>query len=332
MGLFKTTLELRSFYPARLTFDLEDFAPTLEAVEQEHLVEGVLGEAQYVELRNAYDGDTLSAQQEKLLKHCRVAVANLAIYSYTGFANVEFSAGGLVVGSTEHKKPAAEWRTRDLELASLRMGYRGLDVLCGFLEANKADFPTWDDSPAAAHLRTGFLRTTAQLQERVHIGNSGSLFRRMLPVIRRIEGGVVLDTLCSTGYAESLKEKITADTLTIEERAVVALVRNATAHLALSASIVELSLRTDHQGIWTPAAMIGGQTSVGPLPGNDTRLQHRIDHHQRLGQEALVKLQKELQRQAEADPTHAYRNTACYQDPTAEKRSHYGTEGNVGMF
>lgn len=332
MPLITTLDEMRPFYPARLTFDMDDIRPTLEAVEQEYLVEGVLGEAQYLELKAAYEGDTLSAQQSNLLRRCRVAVANLTIYHYTGFANIEFSAGGMVVASTEHKKPAAEWRTRDLEVTSLRAGYRGLDVLCNFLEASNGAFPTWDDSAAAAHLRQGYLRRTLDLQLLVNIGNSGSLFRKMLPAIRRIEEGTVADTLCSSTYAESLKSKITAGTLNDEEKRVVHLVRSATAYLAMAASVVELSLRTDDNGIWTVAAMIGGQTSVGPVTASETRLQARIDHFTQLGQEALSKLGKELQRQATADATHPYRSSTCYQEPSAEGDTPYKTEGNVGMF
>lgn len=332
MPLFKTTAELKEHYPARVTFDIDDLLPTIKSVEQEYLVEQVLGEAQYAELESAYDTDALTPEQEALLEQLRPAIANLAVYHFTGLANVEFTAGGLVTGQSEHKRPASEWRTRDLERAVLRMGYRALDTTLGWLQARAADYPTWSSSLQATTYRKGFVRSATGFQESVHIGNSGYLFLRMLPTLRRIEAGAIQDTLCSTALRDDLLTKLTAGTLNTPEKVLVDLVRNATTHLTMADCVVELSLGMDERGVWTFNSLIGGQTSGGPTAATADRLNQRIDHHRKLGNHFLSKLQSTLQAQAVADEDHLYRASTCYVDPTAEVKDQFQTDSPVGGF
>lgn len=331
MPLFKTTAELKEHYPARVTFDLEDLKPTLKEVEREYLVEQVLGEAQYLELFNAYDNDVLTTAQEALLEAVRPAIAGLAIYHFTGLANVEFSAGGLVVGQTEHKRPAAEWRTRDLERAMLRKGYRGLDVTIGLLQANSADYPTWVTSEPAVALREGFIRGHLQFARHIVIG-SGYLYARMIPTIRRIEADTVKATLCSDVLYGRMLDGITNSTLTVPDGILVQLARSATAHLAMADCMVELSLGTDERGVWQFSSLMGGATSGGPIPADKALLQQRIDHQRNLGQGFLAKLKSTLQAQAVADNTHPYRTSTCYVDPAAPATDRYENDGPVGSF
>lgn len=332
MSLFKNTEDLKEFYPARVTFDFDDIFPTLGEVEREYLVEQVLGEGQYNELHTAYQANSMSDPQSDLLAKCRTAVANLAVYHYTGIGNVEFSSGGLVTGMSEHKRPASEWRTRDLERAVLRKGYRGLDVLIGFLQANITDYPTYADSEQAAAFQSGFVQTTQQFGTAIGIGNSGYLFSRMKATLRRIENDTIKATLCSATLYQDLLEKRNDGTLSADEKTLVAQVQLAACHLTMADSVVELSLGLDDRGYWTFNSLLGGQTSGGPTAAADNRLQQRIDHHRNIGNAALASLTKELQRQAEANPSHPYRSSSCYVDPTAVVAPTPDPEAPVGNF
>lgn len=312
MALFNTTQELKGYFPARVTFDIQDLMPVISQVEQEFLVEQVLGSGQYNELHNAYQTDALSAEQAVLLDKCRPAVANLAIYYFTGLGNVEFTSAGLSVGSTDKKAPASEWRTRDLERAVLRIGYRGLDVLIGYLLANAASFPTWSDSPQAQEYRGGFIRSTMQFNAHVDIGNSGYLFRRILPALRRIEGGAIQDTLCSEELRTELLAALDTGTPSTSQAQVMALIHGAAAHLAMADSIVGLSLGKDERGIWTFASLVGGSTSAGVQPAGDTRLQQLIDHHRRIGEGYTAKLRAKLIDLAASGQCPNYAASTCY--------------------
>ncbi|HRD54741.1 MAG TPA: hypothetical protein PKY96_19055, partial [Flavobacteriales bacterium] len=61
MALFKTTEDLRDYYPARMTFLIDDLLPVLNEVEQEYLSEQVLGAAEYESLEAAFQDDAMDA-------------------------------------------------------------------------------------------------------------------------------------------------------------------------------------------------------------------------------------------------------------------------------
>lgn len=333
MALFKTTAELREFYPARMTFDIADLKPVLNEVEQEYLAELILGQDQYDELSLAFEDDDLDAEQTTLLEKCRPALVGLALHRYTGEANVEFTSGGLAVnGSSEQRAPASEWRTRDFERKQLRSGMRGLDVLVNFLLAHADDYPTWTESEQYAQLVAGFVRTTQDFNARVNIGNSGFLFLRMRPAIARAEKGPVQDTLCSTALRDDLLAKIDAQSLSAGEAEVVDLLKLATAHLAMADSIVELSLTIDERGITTVEGMLGGQTSSGPKSASDSRLQQRIEHHAHQGAGYLKRLRDKLQELAAAGNLPLYADSSCYVQPDAEVKPDFDTSGPVASF
>jgi hypothetical protein len=334
MALFKTTEQLRSYYPARMTFAIEDLLPVLNEVEQEYLAEQVLGQNEYESLEAAYQDDAMDADQEALLAKCRPAIVGLALYRYTGEANVEFTSGGLAVtgGSNSDRAPASEWRTRDFEKKQLRSGMRGLDVLVNWLLENADTYNGYLASEQYAALIAGFTRTTQTFGKYVNIGNSGYLFSRMKQTIKRIEEGPVQDTLCSTALRDDLLTKLTEASLSADETTLVELVQKSTAHLAMADSIVELSLQMNEHGIFTVEGLLAGQTSIGPKSASDARLQQRIEHHRNVGNGYLKKLRDELQAQAEADSNHLYAASTCFVPTTTTPDPQFKTDGPVASF
>lgn len=331
MHLFRTEEELERYMPARLTINLSDLQSVMEDVQQEYLAEAVLGSAQLDDLIDALESQELDDAQEKVLHLCRRVVAPLTCYHYTGLANVAMGDSGLVTtGSSDKYVPASEWRTRDFERTQLRQGYRALDVLIAHLLANPEDLDGWDETPQAARLRSGWIRGTATFNGLVHIGNSGWLYSRMAPTRARIEQEVVSATICSADYEQDLRQRWLADQINVTERELVRHIQRAVAHLTMADSIVELSLRMDQQGVWTFSSLMG-QTSGGPMPASDVRIQHQIDQHRTIGQAALAKVRETLQAMATADPTHPYRSSKCYQPPS-DPADRFQTDNKVGGF
>jgi hypothetical protein len=331
MPLFKTTEQLRSHYPARLTFDIEDLLPTLVQVEQEYLAEQVLGPALYTDLHEGFTNNTLSPPLTTLLDRCRPAVANLAVYHFTGIANVEFTSGGLVVGQSDVKRPASEWRTRDLERAVLRLGYRALDALIDHLLSDPSAYPHYAASTPFVRLAAGFVRTTQQFDEVVRIGNSGFLFHKLIPTIRRIEATTIQDVLCSATVRDQLLTSASLSTPTPEHVELLGHLRRTVAHLAMADAIVELSLGIDERGVWAFNSLIG-QTSGGPLTASDARINDRITHHRNLGIASAERLQRTLQQQAALDGSHPYAASPCFMAPGQPAPEPFQTDRPVGGF
>jgi hypothetical protein len=331
MPLFATTEQLRAHYPARLTFDIEDLLPTLAQVEQEYLAEQVLGQALYTALHDGFTSNTLSPPLSTLLERCRPAVANLAWYHFTGIANVEFTSGGLVVGQSDVKRPASEWRTRDLERAVLRLGYRALDALIEHLIGDPAAYPHYATSPPFMRLSTGFVRTTRQFDELVRIGSSGFLFHKLIPTIRRIEATTIQDVLCSTTVRDQLLASAALAAPAPGHAVLLDHLRQTVAHLAMADAIVELSLGIDERGVWAFNSLIG-QTSGGPMTASDARLRDRITHHRTLGLASAERLQRALQQQATLDATHPYAASPCFIPPGQPAPEPFQTGRPVGGF
>jgi hypothetical protein len=333
MALFKTTEDLKGYLPARATFKIEDLLPKLKEVEQEFLAEQILGQDLYDALVGQYEDSPGVAMDDiftELLEKCRPAVANLAFHRGSAILNLKISAAGFVVEKTDTLAPASEFRTKELVRSFLVSGYRGLDVLINWLLENAGELDEWTDSAPYQAITSGILRHTSHFDQFVHIGNSGWLFRKMLPTIRRIEEEAITTHLCSTTLKTEILQAITDGT--DAHASLVKLCRQATSHLAMADAIVELSLAVDDQGVWTFASLMGGQTSGGPTPASDLRLDHQAKHHRRIGTGYLKLLKDELQRLAEADNTHPYYDSDCFTDPDAEKPSTIHVDTNVGGF
>lgn len=326
MALFKLTEDIKEFYPVSLTLDVDALLPTLAEVEQEILVEQVLGEQQYSELHTAYQADSMTAEQEALLAKCRPAVARLALHRYTPEANVGFSSGGLTVVSSPNAgiSVASEWRTRDVERRLLHSGYRALDVLLNWLTAHVSDFPSWAADPLYTRLNTGLVRRTMTFDDVVRIGNSGWMFSRLLPTIRRVEETVVKEQLCSAAiYTRLATTDVTGDDLLL-----LRCCQKAIPHLVIADAIVELALQKDEQGVYVLKGL-AGQVSRNVEPASGTDKDALIEHHRKLGNAALKALKNELQRQADANPSHDYRSTPCWVDPAAVPPEDPRTNGDA---
>lgn len=327
MSLFRTTEEIKEFFPVGLTLEVDDLQPTIREVESEVLRDQVLGEAQYNELHSAYQSNSLTSDQTKLLKLCQTAVARLALHRYVPEANVSFNSGGLTVANNPQAgvAPASEWRTRDVERRLLHSGYRALDAVLAYLLANMLQFITWAMDPIV-NRKLGYLRFARHMNEYVPIAGSEWFFVSMRPIIKRIEQGQIPEVLCSSTLIDNLPN-IDEDQIEPYMLALFRLAQQATAHLAMADAIIELGVGKDERGIYTFAALSSSGVSVGFQPASGTQRDVLIEHHRKLGNAALDALKKLLQKQAEGDNLHPYRSTPCYQDPNAVPPSNPRTDG-----
>ena len=316
MALTKTLAELKGFYPARLTFKIEDLLPALDDAEQEYLAEQILGAAFFDELVEAYDDDVLDDEQLALVKLCRRATVNLALLHALSSLNVVLQSTGLGVVNSKDVAPASMGRTNKLEKDLLRAGYRGLDRVIKYLLENADDFDAWTtDNPLYDELVSGFIRETREFEAIVRIGNSGWLFSRMKPAMKRIEDGAIATALCSEELYQDLLTKIKEDDLDEHEEKVVRLARIAIAHLTMAESITKLSLTIDKHGIWAFTTLASGETSGGPVPVDAKRLDTLVGQFQKDGEVACEQLTALCQKLAEAGNLPLYAESTCYIDP-----------------
>jgi hypothetical protein len=316
MGLTSTLAEVKGFYPARLTFKVEDLLPAIDDAEAEYLVEQILGDAFYDELVAAYEGSTLDADQLEVVKLCRRATVNFALHHALSSLNVTLQSTGIGVVNNGDVAPASVARTNALKADLLRAGYRGLDRLISHLLKNYEDFDTWTDAnPLYDELVSGFIRETNEFDAIVRIGRSGWLFSRMKPTMKRVEETLIAPVLCSDDFYQDLLTKIEDEDLDEYELKVVKLARVAIAHYTMAESITKLSLHIDKSGIWAFNTLAAGETSGGPLPVDAKRLDALVARYEKDGTLACEQLTALCQKLAEEGNLPLYAASDCYVDP-----------------
>lgn len=323
--LFKQTSDIKPHYPVGLTTELDKLQGTIDEVEREILIESILGEQQYNELHTAYHANTMTPEQAALLPLCQAPVARLALHRFTPEANVDFSAGGLTVGKTDHVVPASEWRTRDVERRLLHSGYRAIDVLIGYLIQHQNDFIFWQISPQYTAMNSGFVRRTSEFDGVVGIGNSHWYFTSLLPIIRRVEQTIIAEVLCHPNVVAAI-DVPDLSTLSFTHADVRQHIIRCVPHFAMADAIKELGVGRDERGLYTFKALTAGQTSIGVEPARLQQLDALVEHHRKLGNAALKKLKERCVEWASGGSFPTYLQTPCYaatQAPPPPKSENY---------
>ncbi|MBL8000410.1 MAG: hypothetical protein JNL05_00495 [Flavobacteriales bacterium] len=318
MALFKTTEDLRTVFPARLTLEIDDLLPTLERVEKDYLVEQVLGEQQYNELHVAYQAGTITNgdRLDDLLQKCRVPVAELAVMHYADGGSLQLNSTGLTVAS---ENVASINRIERYKHERKLAGFSGLAGLLGFLQARVSDFPLWASSTFAAYGK-GLLRTTAQFNHAVYIANDHWLWWRMRHIQDRHQDADsrIAATLCSPDlYNELVTQSNAGDAFSAANKKLMAFVRPAIAHLTIAEAVTELALQKDERGVWSWVQLSAADVAAGPAPASAKMLDAWQEYHTKRANEFIEGLGKKLLELAKAGDLPLYAASTCYAERTA---------------
>lgn len=299
--LFKTEAELKQYVSRKTEVLVVDLKPSAELATEYYILQPILGQLLYDDLYTAYDADSMSAAQQDLLHHIRLALGPLTMHEYIPHANVTFSSGGLVVMTDEAKTiaPASTYRVESLRRQYMRQGMMALDGLITYLEANVGSHPLWAAGSQYFDVVAGLLNSAAQFQDSINIFSNRWLFLSLKPVIRRHERDEVTGVLGTDQYNElvTVSQTRSADSYQTQ---ILTKARHAVAHLSWADGMIELGLSVDQRGITT-------HRDEHKDPAEVKRLQTTADHHQRLGEKYLEELKQLADELAAAGnlPTYA---------------------------
>ncbi len=334
--LFTTNEELAKYIPARMTLDMQDIQGTLERVEFDYLRSQVLGAAQYQELVEAYEAESIASgdRLDKLLHHARGAVAHLLAYHYADIGAVQWTATGPVVATGDTISGAASiTRIERWKRELMSAGFSALDRCLGFLQAHVVDYPLWSDTVLSERGR-GLVRATGHFGQSVDIGNSHWFYWKLRPIIERNqdEDSLVARTLCSGAlYAELVAESNAGDAFSPANAQIMRRVRPAIIHLSMAEAVTDGSVMRDDRGVWTYTTMGSGSTGGGPMGASDKRLDTWQKYHNDRGTEFIQALEKVLHRLAAAGELPLYASSSCYQ-AAAEPAPERNPSARVGGF
>lgn len=213
MLFYDDTEQLRQFLSVNINFTVDTFHINLEQTE-DALFSRFL-DAQTAETLRALAGELDPDDQAgKALKQARIAVANLAMFDYLPFAEVQIDDDGITVSASQTRKPAFDYQTKKLGKALLKRGWTAVDQLIAVVAdpASAELFPGWPDSPWHAVYTGSLFQNPAQFSRYYGISDSWLTYWSLRPYIDDIEDGRAATAkarIAALSLADGEKDRLT---------------------------------------------------------------------------------------------------------------------------
>lgn len=320
MALFKTIAEIKGYLGAiQKNLDLNTILSYVTEAELLY-IEPFLGTALYDSLSLAYQNNSLTPQQTKLLLHVQRPLAHLTFHQYASIGNLFISDLGFQQTSTDNTSPAPQWAVNKVMEYTQKTADSFLDKLIFFLEKNKGDYSEWLTSDFYKLNRELLINSTAELQTRIFVENSRLFFWHLRTYLRLAEHKYIANTI-SQIFLDELKSKAQNDTLTVPEKKVMEMCKDALAHYAIYEALPGLSVAIAPNSI---RATIFNDSFKQTKPADMDIMQMLKTHYEQNAKSYLTELKKYLDLNPDTFPL--YRDSGKYIAPPTTK--HYEQTDN----
>jgi len=300
MAIITQTSELKAFVAVTTTLEPEDFAPSIASAERDYLLPA-LGQSLLTSLTSAYQ-DSLGSNPPTfppallaLLPLAQAVVANLGFYNYVNsIGTVQVTGSGITSSVGKDQKTAFQWQIDDVKKAYQQEGFKCIDALLAFLEANVSNYSTWKSSPQYTLYKDTLLYTTPQVEFIYPLYSSRLVFLLLKPSIRHIEETTITDLLGSTLYDALLLKLVDGTNYSALEGKVVKLCREATAWLALDLALPSMVAQFNALGINQQAIEAVTDNNRAVTPASQGIVRNQSNNASSRGLEALQRLRKLL--------------------------------------
>ncbi|MEH0154024.1 DUF6712 family protein [Limibacter armeniacum] len=315
MTLIKTTQEILDYVPIDRTIDFPRLKPYVEEA-QENWINEALGADQLAELETQYESDTLTSDNQKLLKQCQRVIACMAVPEFMDFNQIEVSDAGNQIQTDDNHKTAFQWQ-KDTSQGSLRQrGMIALDNMLATLENFLDLYPLWRDSEAATIQLQHLITNTTDFDMQVRIGKSRSMFLALMPLMKKVEWMYIREHIGEALYDEIKNEILTrsvsADNQSLLENYLIP----ATAHLTVFKAMIPLSLKVSDRGVLIHEIMNSGDNVRKESAANTQLMQGLMDQYETEGRYYLEEAKKYLNVNASDTKYNAFFSSSLYQGTT----------------
>lgn len=291
--LFQTTEELKQFLPVTESFGFDDLSRFIEVAEREDIII-YLSQEEYDTLHTAYHNSDISQPPDTdLLKLVRIPLANMAMFKFIPFGNVNIGKAGFTVTETTSEKIASNARTEDLKDACLEAYHQGIEQLLLFLEANTAIYTDWASSDAATEYKSCFINTAIEFHKWFAINKSRRIFVSVKAIMQRVEL-MHIKSITGEDLYDEIKTQIEDDNISAANQLLLDIIRPAVANLTIASATVELPLLFSRQGIGTIGTYASAEGGISRNPGTAQQLSALGSHAEAQGKNFLRQLEKFL--------------------------------------
>lgn len=222
----------------------KDAMPDFDAAEETYIIPAI-GQDLYDELKAAYDANTLSTVQAKLLLKVQKPLAAFAYYDDLALQHAVITDTGVRKVQSENMPTAYRWEFDGVKDALAQKAHQGLESLMQFLEDNAVSFPLWTSSDAYVKRNQYLIKTAQDFSSQYRIDQPYRTFSSLLGVMDDVEALYIKPTIGEAFFAELKAETSPTD----DEKAVIADLKKAIAHLTIHHAFEKRTVKVTEKGV-----------------------------------------------------------------------------------
>lgn len=184
----------------------------------------LVGDELRTRLESMAANGTAGVDEETLLFYCRRANVFLAFWSEFDEINTRITDAGFQRQESEEGtfKPVYKYQEDNLRIGFKNKGFNALDSMLDYLETHIDVFPEYESAPSHQVYKSGFVKSTDEVERYYTIYQSRLIFLRLESHLRFVSE-VMLPTVIGTKLHDSLMEHLDGSDDTFERLRVVSL-------------------------------------------------------------------------------------------------------------
>jgi hypothetical protein len=191
--ILETTSDLKKYVTVAQSFEFEDFEPYIQKAINAYIHKYV---GNLHELLEDEPTGTNAEIKNEAREHLRSAIANFGMYIFLPYLQVQLDSSGISVNTSDNRKSAEWWQTKDIRRELLRAGHESMDLLLAVLDANLEIFEDYADKFNQSNNEL-LVNNAVTFSKYYNIFDSRQTYLALMPIIRKVEDQYLHTFLCS---------------------------------------------------------------------------------------------------------------------------------------
>jgi hypothetical protein len=249
MPLFKTIPEMKAvFSRLNASASIESYISFRDDAEEKY-IKPLIGELQFEDLQIHYDSNAEDLDMDNLLYQVRRCLVYYTLLEAAPTQLLDFGDGGIMEGQTEGQSSARQWTMKGATDYFSANADTFAESVLQFLEKNKENFPTWNNSDFRKNARSLFISSGKMWMESgADICQPHRFFLNRINSIKRVED-INIQDIIGSGLLLDLKIEMREGTLTSEYELLIEKIKPVVAYYALADSLPHASYSITSSGI-----------------------------------------------------------------------------------
>ena len=249
MALFKTIPEMKAvFSRLNASASIESYISFRDDAEEKY-IKPLIGELMFEDLQIHYDSNAEDLNLDKLLYQVRRCLVYYTLLEAAPTQLLDFGDGGIMEGQTEGQSSARQWTMKGaVEYFNTNADAFAESVL-QFLEKNKADYPTWNNSQSRKSARGFFIPNGRAWKDAgADLDQPNRFFLRCHQSVKRIQEINILDII-GQDMMDQLVNEMVEDTVSVENQKLIDKIKPMVAYYALADAIPTVAFVISSSGV-----------------------------------------------------------------------------------